>query len=93
VTVQGLTAADRIPGNTETDGVTIMLVLSRGMGEEVVIGDNITITVVQIRGDKVRLGISAPVEHSVHRREVYEVLRRDREAVERAPDCSGEVFG
>ena len=49
-----------------------MLVLSRQRDETIIIGDNIEITVVDIRGDKVRLGVSAPKEISVHRKEVYE---------------------
>jgi len=53
-----------------------MLVLSRKKDEKIVIGDNISIMVVEIRGDKVRLGIDAPREVSVHRREVYEAIRR-----------------
>jgi carbon storage regulator len=55
-----------------------MLVLSRKRDERIVINDNIVITVVDIRGDKVRLGIEAPVEMSVHRQEVYDALQRDR---------------
>lgn len=57
-----------------------MLVLSRQKDESIVIGDDIEITVVDIRGDKVRLGITAPKEVSVHRREVYEAIQRRREA-------------
>ena len=52
-----------------------MLVMSRKKDESVVIGDCIVITVVDIRGDKVRLGIEAPKEIVVHRQEVYEALR------------------
>ena len=55
-----------------------MLVLSRKRDERIVINDNVVITVVEIRGDKVRLGIEAPVEMSVHRQEVYDALRRER---------------
>ena len=51
-----------------------MLVLSRKKNESIIINDNITITVIEIRGDKVRLGIEAPKEVSVHRREVYEAI-------------------
>ena len=54
-----------------------MLVLSRKKDEEVVINDNIVITVVEIRGDKVRLGINAPKEVPVHRREVYDAIKRN----------------
>jgi carbon storage regulator len=53
-----------------------MLVLSRKKHEQIVIYDDIAVTVVEIRGDKVRLGIEAPKEVPVHRREVYEALRR-----------------
>lgn len=54
-----------------------MLVLSRQKDQTIIIGDNIEITVVDIRGDKVRLGVSAPTEVSVHRKEVYEAIRRE----------------
>ena len=56
-----------------------MLVLSRKKNESIVINDNIKIVVVEIRGDKVRLGVEAPKEIPVHRREVYEAILRDRE--------------
>ncbi len=51
-----------------------MLVLSRKKNESIVINNDITITVVEIRGDKVRLGIAAPKEVSVHRQEVYDAI-------------------
>ncbi len=54
-----------------------MLVLSRQRDESIIIGDNIVITIVDIRGDKVRLGIDAPTEIPVHRREVYEAIQRE----------------
>ncbi len=54
-----------------------MLVLSRQRDEAIMIGDGIEITVVDIRGDKVRLGISAPREVQVHRKEVYEAIQRE----------------
>lgn len=53
-----------------------MLVLSRKKNESIIINDDITIVVVEIRGDKVRLGIEAPKEVPVHRNEVYEAIRR-----------------
>lgn len=55
-----------------------MLVLSRHKDERIVIGDDVVITVVEIRGDKVRLGIEAPKETSVHRQEVYEAIQRNQ---------------
>ncbi len=51
-----------------------MLVLSRKKNESIVINDTITITVVEVRGDKVRLGIVAPKEVPVHRQEVFEAI-------------------
>ena len=55
-----------------------MLVLSRQRNESIMIGDNIEITVVDVRGDKVRLGITAPKDISVHRKEVYEAILREK---------------
>jgi carbon storage regulator len=54
-----------------------MLVLSRQRDESIIIGDNVVVTIVDIRGDKVRLGIEAPCEVPVHRQEVYEAIRRE----------------
>ena len=56
-----------------------MLVLSRKKNESIIINDNITIVVVEIRGDKVRLGVEAPKEIPVHRNEVYDAIRRNQE--------------
>ncbi len=55
-----------------------MLVLSRHRDEQIYIGDDIVVTVLEIRGDKVRLGIEAPQEVAVHRREVYEAIQREK---------------
>jgi carbon storage regulator len=54
-----------------------MLVLSRHLDEVICIGDDITITIVDIRGDKVRVGIEAPQTVPVHRKEVYEAIQRE----------------
>ncbi len=56
-----------------------MLVLSRQRDETIMIGDDVEITIVDIRGDKVRLGISAPPHIAVHRKEVYEAIRREKQ--------------
>jgi carbon storage regulator len=53
-----------------------MLVLSRKRDERIVIGNNIVVTVIEVRGDKVRLGIEAPSEVPVHRQEVIDAMRR-----------------
>ncbi len=55
-----------------------MLVLSRKKNESIIINDHITVTVVEIRGDKVRLGIEAPKDISVHRREIYEAIQNQQ---------------
>jgi len=54
-----------------------MLVLSRKTNESIVINDDITVVVVEIRGDKVRLGVEAPKEVPVHRREVFDAIHRN----------------
>jgi carbon storage regulator len=56
-----------------------MLVLSRHRDESIVIGDDVIITIIDIRGDKVRLGIEAPQEIPVHRQEVYEAIKREEQ--------------
>ena len=56
-----------------------MLVLARKRDEQIVIGDNIVVTVVDIRGDKVRLGIAAPMDVPVHRSEIHDALRKAAE--------------
>jgi carbon storage regulator len=63
-----------------------VLVLSRKTNETIVIGENIIVTVVEIRSDKVRLGIEAPREVTVHRREVYEAIKRSEGAKEVRPE-------
>jgi len=62
-----------------------MLLLSRKKNESIVISDNIEITVVEIRGDKVRLGVTAPKEIPVHRREVFDAIRKQEN------DCVGRA--
>jgi carbon storage regulator len=69
-----------------------MLVLSRHRDESIIIGDDIVITVVDIRGDKVRLGIAAPIEISVHRQEVYEAIQREnRQASRLEPEDARQI--
>jgi len=70
----------------------MMLVLSRRRDESIMIGDNIVVTVVDIRGDKVRLGINAPKEIPVHRQEVYEAIQREnRSAAKVQPEDTADL--
>ncbi len=55
-----------------------MLVLSRRINESIMIGDDVEVIIVDVRGDKVRLGITAPKTISVHRKEVYEAIQREK---------------
>lgn len=59
-----------------------MLVLSRKRDESIMIGDNVEIVVVDVRGDKVRLGITAPKDVPVHRREIYDAIQKEKKAKE-----------
>jgi carbon storage regulator len=70
-----------------------MLVLSRKKNESIVINNDITIVVVEIRGDKVRLGVEAPKEVPVHRREVYDAIRRNDLAAEGKNEADAGASG
>ncbi len=70
-----------------------MLVLSRQRDESIIIGDNIVVTIVDIRGDKVRLGINAPSEISVHRQEVYEAIQRENQRASRIDPSETQSLG
>lgn len=71
-----------------------MLVLSRHRDESIMIGDDVVITIVDIRGDKVRLGIDAPQDIPVHRQEVYEAIQREnRKASQMGTESTGEIKG
>ncbi len=56
-----------------------MLVLSRRKDESIMIGDDVEITIVDVRGDKVRLGINAPRSIPVHRKEIWEKIQKEKE--------------
>ncbi len=67
-----------------------MLVLSRKKNESIVINNDITIVVVDIRGDKVRLGVEAPKEIPVHRREVYDAIQNNEQSAEKGAQPSND---
>lgn len=67
-----------------------MLVLSRQKDQTIIIGDDVEVTIVDIRGDKVRLGINAPRSVTVHRKEVYDAVQREHSASQSQPAPAGE---
>ena len=70
-----------------------MLVLSRQRDQSIMIGDNVEVIIIDVRGDRVRIGITAPKEISVHRKEVHEAIRRENESATRLAigDLTGEM--
>jgi carbon storage regulator len=69
----------------------VVLVLSRKRNEKIVIGDGITVTVLEVRGDQVQIGIDAPREIPVHRYEVFEQIRQATEAATQSDLDVGEL--
>ncbi len=68
-----------------------MLVLSRYRDESIYIGDDVIVTVIDVRGDRVRLGIQAPPHISVHRQEIYDAIRREHGSVTSAAESPAET--
>jgi len=67
-----------------------MLILTRRVGETLMIGDEVTVTVLGVKGNQVRIGVNAPKDVSVHREEIYERIRREREGGPGAAGAMGE---
>ncbi|HKV96317.1 MAG TPA: carbon storage regulator CsrA [Gammaproteobacteria bacterium] len=62
-----------------------MLILTRRVGETIMIGDNVTITVLGVKGNQVRIGVNAPKDIAVHREEIYERIKHEHENAAQAP--------
>jgi carbon storage regulator len=66
-----------------------MLILTRRVGETLMIGDDVTVTVLGVKGNQVRIGINAPKDVGVHREEIYQRIRQEFEESERTLDVAG----
>jgi carbon storage regulator len=74
------------------EGIGLMLILTRKSGEGIRIGDSITLKIIEIRGNQVRLGVEAPKNVSVHREEIYEQIRQQNELAADSSPVSSDML-
>lgn len=67
-----------------------MLILTRRVGETLMIGDEVTVTVLGVKGNQVRIGINAPKDVAVHREEIYQRIKRENEGPEGASEADAD---
>lgn len=82
----GRPVTDRRIGRSADKLGAIMLILTRRVGETIMVGDDVTITVLGVKGNQVRVGINAPKSVAVHREEIYERIKRERVLAGSSPD-------
>jgi carbon storage regulator len=68
-----------------------MLILTRRVGETVMIGNEVTFTVLGVKGNQVRIGVNAPKDVAVHREEIYERIKREEDHEGRSPDTDAKI--
>lgn len=74
-------------------GFNIMLILTRRVGEKLIIGEDVTVTILSLKGNQIRIGIDAPRSVKVHREEVYERIQKERETLSVVPSAGRFTSG